>query len=258
MNISTLLGITIGVLTLVVGLMLKGAKVSVLINPAALVIIFVGTFAALLNAFPMKSIAKIPIFFGLLIKGNNLPEMVDIAREIVEMGQQARKNGILSLENVQLKDPFMASAVGMMVDGVEPGRLEDLLQAKVEETQERHKLGALIFSQAGTYAPTLGVLGAVMGLISALGNLNNIDALGHSIAAAFIATLFGIFTGYVLWHPFANKLKRMSLEEIEVKRMIITGILSIQSGEAPFVTQERMLAYIPENQRQILENEWRS
>lgn len=258
MSISTVLGIIVGVLTLVIGLMLKGANVGVLVNPAALVIIFVGTFAAILNAFPMSSVKKLPTFFGLLLKGNNLPKMDDIAREIVSMGQQARREGVLSLENKEFNDPFMKSAVGMMVDGVEPERLQDLLEGKLEAMQERHKLGALMFSQAGMYAPTLGVLGAVMGLVSALGNLNNIEALGHSIAAAFIATLFGIFTGYVLWHPFATKLKRMSQEEIEIKKMMMTGILAIQAGEAPFVIQERMLAFIAEKDREQLINEWRN
>lgn len=258
MSISTVLGIIVGVLTLVVGLMLKGANVGVLINPAALVIIFVGTFAALLNAFPMGSIKKMPAFLGLLFKGNHLPKMTDIAREIVSMGQQARREGVLSLENKELEDPFMKSAVGMMVDGVEPERLQDLLEGKLEAMQERHKLGALVFSQAGMYAPTLGVLGAVMGLISALGHLNDINALGHSIAAAFIATLFGIFTGYVLWHPFATKLKQMSQEEVEIKKMMMIGILAIQAGEAPFVIQERMLAFIAEKDRGQLISEWRS
>lgn len=258
MNVSTLLGITVGVFTLIAGLILKGSNVSVLINPAALVIIFVGTFASLLNAFPMREIAKIPTYFKLLLIGNHIPEMTDIAREIVSMGQQARREGVLSLENKEFEDPFMKTAVGMMVDGVEPDRLQDLLESKLEAMQERHRLGALIFSQAGMYAPTLGVLGAVMGLVSALGHLNDVEALGHSIAAAFIATLFGIFTGYVLWHPFSNKLKRMSQEETEVKQMMITGILAIQSGEAPFVIQERMLAFLEEKERDELIDEWRN
>jgi chemotaxis protein MotA len=105
-------------------------------------------------------------------------------------------------------------AVGLLIaperlgGGVEahvpPEFVGDVLEADVEAMEERHRVGALIFAQAGTYAPTLGVLGAVVGLIAALGNLNDIDKLGHSIAAAFVATLLGIFSGYVLWHPFAS------------------------------------------------------
>ena len=106
------------------------------------------------------------------------------------------------------------------------------------------------------YAPTLGVMGAVIGLVAALGNLNDIEKLGHSIAAAFIATLFGIFSGYVLWHPFSNKLKQMSAKEVEIKRMIISGIKAIQNGESIYVIQERMLAFLPEKDREILRKEW--
>lgn len=101
--------------------------------------------------------------------------------------------------------------------------------------EERHTSGAAIFTQAGTYAPTLGVLGAVVGLIAALADMNDIEKLGHAISAAFMATLLGIFTGYVLWHPFANKLKRKSALEVKQKRMMIEGILSVLEGEAPRV-----------------------
>jgi chemotaxis protein MotA len=119
--------------------------------------------------------------------------------------------------------------------------------------EERHLAGAAIFSQAGTYAPTLGVLGAVLGLIAALGDLNDIDKLGYAIAAAFVATLFGIFTGYVFWHPFANKLKRKSKQEIIVKSVIIEGVLSIQAGVAPRAIEDKLIVYVPKSERSKLE-----
>lgn len=112
-----------------------------------------------------------------------------------------------------------------------------------------------MFTQAGTYAPTLGVLGAVVGLIAALGNLNDIEKLGHSIAAAFIATILGIFTGYVLWLPFANKLKIMSEEEIGLKRMVIEGILSLQAGDSPTAIEAKLMVFIPQSQREGLKKE---
>ena len=112
-----------------------------------------------------------------------------------------------------------------------------------------------MFTQAGTYAPTLGVLGAVVGLIAALGNLNDIEKLGHSIAAAFIATILGIFTGYVLWLPFANKLKVMSEEEIGLKRMVIEGILSLQAGDSPTAIEAKLMVFIPQTQREGLKKE---
>src|SRR5690606_33298547 len=117
----------------------------------------------------------------------------------------------------------------------------------------RHAAGAQIFSQAGTYAPTLGVLGAVMGLIAALGHINDIDTLGPAISAAFVATLLGIFTGYVLWHPFANKLRRKAQQEIFVKQLMIEGILSIQEGVSARMIEDKLLTYVPTNERQLLD-----
>ncbi len=112
---------------------------------------------------------------------------------------------------------------------------------------------AAIFSQAGTYAPTLGVLGAVIGLVVALGNLTDIDKLGHAISGAFIATIFGIFSGYVLWHPFANKLKQKSAAEIEKKRLIIDCLLMLQEGTYPFIMKNRILGALSATERKKLE-----
>lgn len=108
--------------------------------------------------------------------------------------------------------------------------------------EERHLSAAAIFSQAGIYAPTLGVLGAVIGLIAALGNMADTEALGHAISAAFVATLMGIYTGYVLWHPFANKLKRKSQQEVRIKEMMI-------EGEAPRTIEQKLTSYLPAGDR---------
>ena len=125
-------------------------------------------------------------------------------------------------------------------------RLSNLTSDRVEE---RHRSGAQIFAQAGMYAPTLGVLGAVIGLIAALGNLSDIDKLGHSIAAAFVATLLGIFTGYVCWHPFANKLKQISAAEVEIKKMILEGALALQTGASSVIIESKLQAFIPVSER---------
>src|SRR5699024_8943246 len=115
----------------------------------------------------------------------------------------------------------------------------DVMLEKVDAMEDRHRIGASVFSQAGTYAPTLGVLGAVIGLIASLANLEDMEVLGSAISAAFIATLFGIFTGYVLWHPFANKLQEKSKKEIHVKLVIVEGILSITAGESPQILKDK-------------------
>ena len=150
-----------------------------------------------------------------------------------DLAQLARKEGLLALEVRinDIEDAFLKSGLTLAVDGQNADYIRDVLSEEIEAMEERHLAGAQIFT-AGTYAPTLGVLGAVIGLIAALGDMTDTVALGHAISAAFVATLLGIFTGYVLWHPFANKLKRKSQIEVQYKYMIIEGILSILEGEA--------------------------
>lgn len=110
--------------------------------------------------------------------------------------------------------------------------------------EERHSEGAGVFTQAGTYAPTLGVLGAVVGLVAALADMSDTDALGYAISSAFIATLLGIFTGYVLWHPFANKLREKSNKEVLQKEMIIEGVISIAHGQQKTMIEEKLKAFL--------------
>lgn len=254
MEKSTVVGVILGFTVITVGMVLKGANLSALVNPAAMVIIFAGTAAALLNGFSMESIKKIPVLFKLLFKQQQLTPKTELLHLFVDLSQTARREGLLSLEGRidELQEPFLRNGLSMIVDGLDADFVADVLEADIQAMEERHRQGALIFSQAGTYAPTLGVLGAVVGLVAALGNLDDIEKLGHSIAAAFIATLFGIFSGYVLWHPFANKLKMLSKNEVEVKRMMIEGILSIQAGDAPVAVQAKLMVFVPQSERAAL------
>lgn len=246
MEKSTIIGLGIGFLAIGVGLVLKGASLAALWNPAAILIIFAGTAASLFVGFPMSEIKKFPKILKVVFVEQKLTPKGDIIKTFVEMAQTARREGILHLESQldQYENPFIRKGVQIIVDGTDPELVKSLLNEEIYATEERHRAGIVIFSQAGTYAPTLGVLGAVIGLIAALGNLSDIEKLGHSIAAAFIATLFGIFSGYVIWHPIANKLKRLSKRESEVKQIIVEGILAVQSGIAPAFIEQYLLVYL--------------
>lgn len=251
MEKSTVIGVVLGVLAVSVGMVLKGASITVLVNPAAFLIIIVGTAACLLNGFPMENLKGFPNLVKQLFKQKQMMSKAEMVPLFVELSQTARREGILALESrvEEISDPFLKNGLTMVIDGLDPDFVGDVLDAEIHNMEERHRNGAAIFSQAGTYAPTLGVLGAVVGLIAALGNLDDIEKLGHSIAAAFVATLLGIFTGYVLWHPFANKLKIMSKKEAEIMRMMIEGVLSLQAGDSPTAIEAKLVAFIPQNER---------
>ena len=142
----------------------------------------------------------------------------------------------------------MRNGISLAVDGQSADYIRDVLNEEIEAMEDRHSTGASIFSQAGTYTH-VGVLGAVIGLIAALGNMDNTKNLGIAISAAFVATMLGIFTGYVWWHPFANKLRRKSQEEVKLKEMMVEGILSILEGEAPRVIEQKLASYLPASER---------
>lgn len=252
---SSIIGILLALLAIGYGMVLKGASLTALYNPAAYLVIFGGTAAAVLIAFPFSEIKKFPILLKIALIEPKLPSKVEQISSIVSCAEIARKEGFLALEEIALntKDPFFKKGLEMIIDGNHIEFIEEVLLDEVSAIDKRHKTGALIFTQAGTYAPTLGVLGAVIGLIASLGNLNNVVKLGHSISAAFVATLLGIFTGYVLWHPIANRLKRLSKKEQEFKILTIEGLLAVYQGVSPSALEKKLIVYLAPEERKKFE-----
>ena len=254
MEKSTLIGVVLGFISVFVGMILKGAPLTALNNPAAFLIIIGGTFACLFNAFPMDLVKKLPILFKLTFRAPEQQSKAELVKLFIELSQIARREGILALENKvgEIQDPFFRNGLSMVIDGMDPDFVSDVLDAELAVMESRHSEARSVFTQAGTYAPTLGVLGAVVGLIAALADLSDVNKLGHAISAAFVATILGIFTGYVIWLPLANKLKLKSAEEIGLKRMIIEGILSLQAGDSPTAIEAKLMVFIPQNEREAL------
>lgn len=254
MEISSVIGLVVGIFAVVGGMFLKGANLEALLSSEAFLIIIGGTVACLCNAFTVDILKNFPKLVKKLFQKTNFMPKADMLKMFVDLSQVARREGILALESRvdEITDDFLKKGLGMVIDGLDPDFVGDVLDAEIQGMEERHRIGALIFNQAGTYAPTLGVLGAVIGLISALGNLSDIDKLGESIAAAFVATLLGIFTGYVIWHPFCNKLKMMSKKEVDVKKMMVEGVLSLQAGDSPTAIEAKLMVFIPQSERLLL------
>ncbi len=252
MDITTLIGMITAIIGLLGGMYFKGVAYSNLANPAAIFIILVGTAGAVITAFPKKDIVKVGAIFGKVFtdksSGMSATEIIDL---ILKLSQITRKEGLLSLESslAEIDSPFLKRGLSFVIDGATREFIEDTLEEDIAAMEERHAGNSSIFTQAGTYAPTLGVLGAVVGLIAALGNMEDTHALGHAISGAFMATVFGIYTGYVLWHPFANKLKRKSKEESIKKYIMLQGILLIYEGMNTNLIQERLLCYLSDKEK---------
>lgn len=256
MELTTILGVIAGVVAVVGAMIFKHIDFAVLLNPAAFFVIIVGTIATILNSFPGKNLKAIGSLFRILFtqkKEQSEAEMIDL---IYNLSKQARSEGLLSLEAKveQIQDPFLKKGVRLLVDGTGAELIEEILETEIAAMEKRHEVNASIFSSAGMYAPTLGVLGAVFGLIAAMSHIDDTDQMAEAIAAAFVATILGIFTGYVLWNPFAKKLKVKSQQEVMSKEMIIIGILSMQNGDSPFILKEKLIATLPKSkQKKIME-----
>ncbi|WP_128895530.1 flagellar motor stator protein MotA [Longirhabdus pacifica] len=257
MERSSVIGIIVAFVAVIVAMFLKGVELSALFNGAAFTIIFGGTVAAIFMAFPTAELKRIPKLFKIIFKKQEHMSKAEIITLFVGWSNLVRREGLLALDSKleEVDDPFLVEGLKLILDGNDQEFVKDLLLEEIHLVQERHKAGALIFSQAGTYAPTLGVLGAVIGLVASLANINDINTLGQSIAAAFIATLMGIFSGYLLWHPMSNKLKRLSEQEIQIKYMLVEGIISLQSGVSTIAMKQKLMIYVAPEQRNLAEYE---
>jgi chemotaxis protein MotA len=251
MEISTILGLVFGLVAVLYGMVLKHAPLTALNTPAAYLIIFLGTAASIFMAFPMSEIKSIPKLFKLLFIKQKMVQKSDLITMFMEWASITRREGLLALESKvdEIEDDFLRNGMRMIIDGNDQEFVRDVLMEDIHATEDRHKAGALIFSQAGMYAPTLGVLGAVIGLIAALADMSDMEILAHAIAGAFIATLLGIFTGYVLWHPMSNKLKRISKKEIQIRLMMVEGLLSIQSGVSTIAINQKLSVFLTPSER---------
>ncbi|AOZ92772.1 flagellar motor stator protein MotA [Paenibacillus crassostreae] len=254
MQISTVIGLVLGLISVVVGMILKGAPISSLMVPAAYLIIIGGTAAAVFMAFPMEELKRFPKLVKIVFFKQQLMDRKEMITLFMDWASITRREGLLALESKveEINDDFLRSGMRMIIDGNDQDFVRDVLMEDINATEDRHKIGSLIFSQAGMYAPTLGVLGAVIGLIAALGDMSDMAVLAHAIGAAFIATLLGIFTGYVIFHPIATKLKRISKNEIELRLMMLEGLLSIQSGVSTIAISQKLSVFLTPSERKVM------
>ncbi len=221
-----------------------------LLNVPAALIVFGGTAGVIVISFKMKDVLGIPKYLIIAFKESKL-EIEGLIADIVRYAEVARKEGLLKLEEMvaEVKDDFLRKGIQLVVDGTDPVLVREIMEIETEYMEERHKIGAQIFQQAGGFAPTLGIIGTVMGLVNVLANLADTSTLGPAISVAFIATFYGVFTANIICLPLANKLKLNSKKEAASRQIIIEGILSIQAGEHPRVISEKLMSFLPPSAR---------
>jgi chemotaxis protein MotA len=248
MDIATILGIIISFISVFGGSMMEG-KIETgiaLLNPPAAIIVFGGTIGATMTCFRMKDIMNFMKYVIAAIRQEKV-NITSLIGEMVRYAEMARKEGLLTLEETiaNVKNEFLKKGIQLIVDGTDPNLVREILEIETDYMEERHKTGIRIFQQAGGFAPTMGIIGTVLGLISVLGNLQDTANIGPSISVAFVATFYGVFSANVLWLPIAQKLTVSTREEISARQIIIEGILSIQAGEHPRVIGEKLTSFLP-------------
>ena len=245
MDITTLLGLVIGFGAILAAVTIEGGELQSLLNVPGALIIFVGTFGATMVSYPLHLVKKLPQLIMLAFKGKaETPE--ELIEFFVDLASQARREGLLSLEERarSIDDPFLRKGIMLVVDGVDPKMVKEILQAEKESMAHRHREGYGMLEAMGGYAPTLGVLGAVLGLIHALSSLEDPSGLGEAIAVAFVATLYGVGVANLIWLPLASKLKTRSEAELFVRDVMMEGILAIQAGHSPQIVREYIAAFV--------------
>lgn len=251
MDLPLVLGLLLSIVSLLGGFLWDGGHAGSLLNPAAALIVFGGTFGATVVSFSISELKNVPNLFKIALfpKEQEPSLVIDL---IVSLADEARREGLLYLENRldDINDKFLRKGVQLVVDGTDPELVRSIMEVELYAIEERHHVGSSIFEAAGGYAPTMGIIGTVMGLVHVLGNMSDPDSLGPAIAVAFLATLYGVGSANVLWLPVAAKLSNLSKKETNLRMLMIEGIVSLQAGYNPILIRERLSAFLNPSTRE--------
>jgi chemotaxis protein MotA len=246
MDLLTIIGIT-GAWGCALGsVLLEGGGLSGFVNVPAMILVFGGTFFATTIGFTMHDLLAVPRV-TLVAFFEKKEDPIELIKTLVNYAKLARREGLLILEkqSKNITDPFLKKGVQLLVDGVDSEQVRSIMETDLALLSQRHKEGERFFKEMGGYAPTLGVIGTVMGLVNMLANLSDPGTMGPAIAGAFIATLYGVSSANLLFLPLANKLKTRHTTEMLIRRIILEGAIAIQVGDNPKVIEEKLASFLP-------------
>jgi len=253
LDLTTLIGLVIALGGIGAGYYLEGGDFGALVAISPILIIFGGTFGFVTITMPLSTLKRMPgILKNIFMEQEH--DTISLINDLCTWAGMARKQGIVALDKVkdEIENPFVKRGLTLVVDSIEPEAVKDFLETDTSQMMERHKQNATIFDQMGAAAPTMGIIGTVLGLVVILSGLegSSIGELGHGIAVAFIATLMGVASANLLYIPFSTKLKAKSAKEVMYREIATYGILAIQSQESPIILRERLISFLPENQKE--------
>jgi chemotaxis protein MotA len=244
MDLATLIGLGFGVFAIVfIGI--GPARIPMFIDIPSVGIVLGGTLGAVLVSYPMGYVTNITSIIKFVFS-NSAQDPVVVIKQIVEFAEQARREGILCLEarSQEVKDEFLKKGIQLAVDGTEPELIKDILQTEIDFIEERHKVNTDLMGAIAGLCPAFGMVGTLIGLVLMLANMSDPNAIGPAMAVALITTLYGAIVANLLFTPFESKLKILSSEEVELKTLMLEGIMSLQSGDNPKIVQWKLEAFV--------------
>ncbi|PSR23336.1 MAG: flagellar motor protein [Sulfobacillus acidophilus] len=246
LDVSALGGIVFGVVALVGGFVLEGGKAGALLQGTAAMIVFGGTIGATAVSFSVSELKQVPSLFRMGLTRSTF-DPVQLIEQLVRYTDIARRQQPLALEPeiAVANDPFLEKGLQLIVDNADPTFMRQMMETDIYAQSSQQRMGASIFEAAGGYAPTMGIVGTVMGLVHVLGELTgNPNALASAIGLAFIATLYGVSSANLLWLPLASNLKNKAKHGTLMRQIALEGLLSIQQGMAPSMLRDKLMSFI--------------
>lgn len=246
MDLATIIGLFGAWAALLGAAVIEGTNLASLLNTSAFILVVGGTFGATVISYSLEDVTALPKILGLAFK-KQATDPLNFIELLVGYAEKARREGLLILQEFikDTDDKFLVRGMNLVIDGADPELVRNILETEIVFLEKRHSVGASMLETAGGFAPTMGIIGTVVGLIKVLSHLDNASELGPAISVAFLATFYGISTANLLWLPLANKLKHKSKAELLIKEMILEGILSIQAGENPRIVREKLEVFLP-------------
>jgi len=247
MDKSSFLGVGVALGGILLGLLLEGGKIAQILQPTAAIIVFGGTLGAVMLQFPLRVIFAAGRRLGQVFR-DNTPDPSLLIQELVGHAKQARREGVVSLdaELPNIADPFLKKALMLAVDGTEPQEIRDIMTLELDNQSEHEEHLPRVFESAGGFAPTIGIIGAVLGLIQVMQHLDNINEVGRGIAVAFVATIYGVGSANLFLLPASGKIKiRIRQEQIR-REMMLEGVVSILEGMNPRMLETKLQSFFAE------------
>jgi chemotaxis protein MotA len=256
MDIGTVGGLIGGVVLILGSMLISGASLGLYVDPGSAVMVIGGSFCALMVSHPLQRVLGIMNYFkhALNVKDYGKEKLIST---MVSFSEQARREGLLALEDSldDLDDKFMEKGLRLVVDGTDPSLIKNILYNELNQIDERHADGIMIFADWGALAPAFGMIGTLQGLIAMMANLGDQSAIGKGMALALITTFYGAIMANLVLIPLKAKLEGRNKEELMIKEIMVEGILSIQSGDNPRMVEEKLLAFLAPAEREMVRAE---